>query len=172
MYLVLSGTFKKIQIRQSISLMLLSCFHLSNLQTPISFLSVFRSQCCPRPPFLSIALPRGELHKDLQHDSFLNLLPTVPNQPLIMRHVQQENNVAHSLTDWQMRQSLPTHWYVNQLVAFEMLLGFFLQLCSFTEPSQSIIIRFKFCWHLIMAFFLSLISLLVVRRDFICAVYK
>lgn len=125
MYLVLSGTFKKIQIRQSISLMLLSCFHLSNLQTPISFPSVFRSQCCPRPPFLSIALPRGELHKDLQHDSFLNLLPTVPNQPLIMRHVQQENNLAHSLSDWQTHPSLPTHWCVNQPVSFEMLLGFF-----------------------------------------------
>lgn len=126
MYLVLSVTFQKIHIQQSISLMLLLCFHPCT-NPP------FRGLCCPRPPFLSIALPWGELHKDLQHDSFLNLLPTVPNQPLIMRHVQQENNLPHSLSDWQTCQSLPNQWYVNQTVAFEMLL-FFWGFFSFTEP--------------------------------------
>lgn len=173
MYLVLSGTLKK-KIRYG-KASPWCCFHVSIF--PIykpPFLSPLFSGVCVVPGPLSCQLlcPGGELHKDLQHDSFLNLLPTVPNQPLIMRHVQQENNVAHSLSDWQMRQSLPTHWYVNQPVAFEMLLGFFSPLCGFTEPSQSIIVRFEFCWHLIMAFFLSLNSLLVVRWDFICAGYK
>ncbi len=126
MYLVLSGTFKK-KIRYG-KASPWCCFHVSIFPTyKPPFLSPLFSGVCVVPGPLSCQLlcPGGELHKDLQHDSFLNLLPTVPNQPLIMRHVQQENNVAHSLSDRQMRQSLPTHWYVNQPVAFEMLLGFF-----------------------------------------------
>lgn len=88
-----------------------------SLQTPVpvSVLSQERSRQLP--------LPWGAAHKDPQHDSFLNLPPTVPNQPLVMRRVRQENNRAHSLSDWQTRQSLRTHWYVNQTLSFEKLLG-------------------------------------------------
>jgi len=143
MYLVLSVTLKKKKSDRAKHL-LDATFMFSSF-IPL-YEPPFRGLCCPRPPFLSIALPRGELHKDLQHDSFLNLLPTVPNQLLIMRHVQQENNLPHSLSDWQMRQSLPNQWYVNQTVAFEML--FFVLFCffSFTE----------YCWR-----FENLISLFV-----------
>lgn len=91
----------------------------------------FRGLCCPRPPFLSIALPWGELLKDLQHDSFLNLLPTVPNQPLIMRHVQQENNL---LIPFQTASVTSYPLICQSNVCFWNPFGIFLRLYSFTEP--------------------------------------
>lgn len=94
--------------------MLLSCFHHCTQPPFFHLLSVFRGLCCPRPPFLSIALPWGDLHKDLQHDSFLNLLPTVPNQPLIMHHVQQEKNLTHSRK--RVSHSRPTDMSIKQLL--------------------------------------------------------